>query len=257
MSRTHRLFDLLQVLRRHRTPVSGAALAEETGISLRTLYRDIAALQALGAEIEGAPGFGYVLRPGFLLPPLMFSETELEALALGLKWVAERTDPELARAASDARSKLSSVLPGSLSDRFEDEGLLIGKSYMSLNQDHMPLLRQAIREERKIFVRYGDVNSDMTERTLWPVAMGFFDAKRILVAHCELRGTFRHFRVDRILAAEILADKLPKRRRSLLKDWRRTLLTETDRVRIYTPPTDAPTDGPIEGACHEKCAKGG
>ncbi len=87
MSRTHRLFDILQALRRRRRPVSGAELAREAGVSLRTLYRDIAALQAMGAEIEGEPGVGYVLRPGFLLPPLMFSEEEIEALALGARWV--------------------------------------------------------------------------------------------------------------------------------------------------------------------------
>src|SRR5215475_4942329 len=106
MSRAHRLFDLLQMLRRHRRPVSGAVLAREAGISLRTLYRDIAALQALGAEIEGEPGFGYVLRPGFLLPPLMFSEQEIQALALGAQWVSRQTDDEFAFAARDALSKI-------------------------------------------------------------------------------------------------------------------------------------------------------
>ena len=95
MSRTLRLFELLQLLRRRRQPVSGAELAREAGVSLRTLYRDIADLQAMGAEIDGEPGVGYVLRPGFLLPPLMFSEEEIEALALGAKWVARRTDDAL------------------------------------------------------------------------------------------------------------------------------------------------------------------
>lgn len=92
MSRSERLFDLLQALRRHRRAVSGRALAAETGVSLRTLYRDIASLQALGAAIEGEPGVGYILKPGFLLPPLMFTPEELEALVLGSRWVAERTD---------------------------------------------------------------------------------------------------------------------------------------------------------------------
>ena len=77
MSRSERLLDLLNVLRRHRRPVSGRALAEEMGISLRTLYRDIASLQAQGATIEGEAGVGYVLKPGFLLPPLMFTPEEI------------------------------------------------------------------------------------------------------------------------------------------------------------------------------------
>ena len=91
MTRTERLLDLLQLLRRHRTPISGAALASELGVSLRSLYRDIATLRGQGAGIEGEPGLGYVLRPGFTLPPLMFSVEELEALVLGSRWVALRS----------------------------------------------------------------------------------------------------------------------------------------------------------------------
>ena len=83
MSRAQRLLDLIQVLRRHRHPVSGATLAEATGVSLRTLYRDIETLKSEGASIDGEAGVGYVLRPGFMLPPLMFSEEEIEALVLG------------------------------------------------------------------------------------------------------------------------------------------------------------------------------
>lgn len=88
MSRTQRLFNLIQILRRHRYPVTGKQLADELDVSLRTLYRDIATLQTQGASIEGEPGLGYVLRPGFMLPPLMFSEDEIEALVLGSRWVA-------------------------------------------------------------------------------------------------------------------------------------------------------------------------
>ena len=92
MSRSERLLDLLQILRRYRNPVRGALLADQLGISLRTLYRDIASLQAQGARIDGEPGIGYLLRPGYLLPPLMFSEEEIEALVLGSRWVSKRTD---------------------------------------------------------------------------------------------------------------------------------------------------------------------
>ncbi len=110
MSRSERLLDLLNNLRRHRRPVSGRALAEETGVSLRTLYRDIASLQAQGATIEGEPGVGYVLKPGYLLPPLMFTPEEIEALALGSRWVAERADvgpfEELAGACSGSGGEL-------------------------------------------------------------------------------------------------------------------------------------------------------
>ena len=100
MSRAQRLLDLIQLLRGYRRPVSGAVLAEALGISLRTLYRDIETLNAQGAQIDGEPGVGYVLRPGFMLPPLMFSEEEIEAIVLGSRWVADRTDAALSGAAT-------------------------------------------------------------------------------------------------------------------------------------------------------------
>ena len=106
MSRSERLFSLLQALRRYRRPVSGKALAQELGVSMRTLYRDIATLQSQGADIDGEPGVGYVLRPGFILPPLMFSEDEIEALVLGSRWVASRGDDSLGLAARDVLAKV-------------------------------------------------------------------------------------------------------------------------------------------------------
>src|SRR5712692_11064342 len=119
MSRARRLLDLIQLFRRHRFPVAGAALAEELGISLRTLYRDIETLKAQGARIDGEPGVGYVLRPGFMLPPLMFSEDEIEALVLGSRWVAERTDEPLGEAARNALAKIAAVLPDDLKDSLD------------------------------------------------------------------------------------------------------------------------------------------
>ena len=104
MSRAERLLDLIQVLRRYRQPVSGQRLADELGVSIRTLYRDIATLQGQGAAIDGEAGLGYVLRPGFMLPPLMFTEEEIEALVLGSRWVAKRSDARLGSAARNAHS---------------------------------------------------------------------------------------------------------------------------------------------------------
>ncbi len=227
MSRTHRLFELMQMLRRHRQPVSGAALAREAGVSLRTLYRDIAALQALGAEIEGEPGLGYVLKPGFLLPPLMFSAAEIEALALGAQWVARRTDEGLSQAAGDAMAKIATVMPPAMRQRLEDGALIVGQGFERRQAVPLGLLRQALREERKLAISYCDEKSVRTARTIWPAALGFFDSARILAAWCELRGGFRHFRADRIEAAELLPERLPKGRKALAKEWRKTLLTET------------------------------
>lgn len=221
MSRAQRLLDLIQTLRRHRFPVTGKALADELGISLRTLYRDIATLQAQGASIEGEPGLGYVLRPGFMLPPLMFSEEEIEALVLGSRWVAERSDDRLAAAARDAVAKIAAVLPADLRASLEASSLLIGPGAPAPEEKvDLATLRQAIRAERKIAIDYRDLQGNATSRTLWPFALGFFDRVRVVVAWCELRQGFRHFRVDRIAALAVGDERYPARRQALLKAWR-------------------------------------
>lgn len=221
MSRAERLLELMQCLRRRRHPVSGKALAGELGVSLRTLYRDIASLQAQGAHIEGEPGVGYVLQPGFLLPPLMFSAPELEALMLGARWVARRTDSELARDAHNALSKIAAVLPPDLRQSLHDSALLVGPSdAVQAGLDCLPVLRRAIRQERKLLVRYRDQQERESERVIWPFALGFFDRVRMVSAWCELRQALRHFRVDRFLAMEPLEQRYPVRRQALLKQWR-------------------------------------
>ena len=223
MSRTHRLFDLLQMLRGRRHPVSGAELAREAGISLRTLYRDIVALQALGAGIDGEAGVGYVLKPGFLLPPLMFSAQEIEALTLGLRWVARRTDAEMALAARNAMAKVGAVLPADLREKMEDEALLVAPVPALPQPVPLAVLRRVLNEERKLALSYADEKGARTRRVVWPVTLGFFDTTRILVAWCELRRDFRHFRTDRIEAADVLAERTPRPRRTLMKEWRETL----------------------------------
>ena len=218
MSRTERLLDILQILRRHRRPVKGAVLAEETGISLRTLYRDIATLQSMGAEIEGEPGLGYVLKPGFLLPPLMFSPEEIEALALGLKWAGARTDGPMGQAARDAMAKLGAVLPPELRQRFDDDALVIVSCGPQLRCEDLPLIRKALNDECKLSLDYSDQKGARTERVVWPVTVGFFDSVQVLAAWCELRNDYRHFRIDRIQAAQVLAEKTPRRRFQMMKD---------------------------------------
>jgi predicted DNA-binding transcriptional regulator YafY len=221
MSRSERLLDLLHTLHRHRRPVSGRTLAEETGVSLRTLYRDIASLQAQGADIAGEPGVGYVLRPGFLLPPLMFPLEEVEALALGSRWVAERGDPQLREAAQSALARIAAVLPPERRDDMEASGLLIGPGKDPPGEAvDAAVLRRAIRTERKLAMLYADAQGTPTRRTVWPFALAFFDHVRILVAWCELRRGFRHFRTDRITQAEVLDARYPRRKQVLLREWR-------------------------------------
>ena len=222
MSRTQRLFDLIQILRRYRYPVSGKKLAEVLNISLRTLYRDIATLQAQGASIEGEPGVGYVLRPGFMLPPLMFSEEEIEALVLGSRWVARRTDKKLGLAATNVLAKIAAVLPDDLRYQLEFSGLLIGpaKTLVERDDEKEALVRRAIRNEYKLQIIYTDVKGDGSERIIWPLALGFFEEVHVVVAWCELRADFRHFRTDRMVTLVPLETRYPKRRQILLKKWR-------------------------------------
>lgn len=222
MSRSARLLDLLQVLRRHRRPVSGQSLADELGISLRTLYRDIATLQGQGASIEGEPGIGYILRPGFMLPPLMFSEDELEALVLGSRWVADRGDDRLGGAARNALAKIAAVLPPDLREDLDATSLLVGPG-AALVADTVDLaaVRKAIRAERKLEIRYRDRDGAATQRVVWPFALGFFDRVRVIVAWCELRQDFRHFRTDRIAELAVTETRYGRRRQALLKEWRK------------------------------------
>ena len=221
MSRSQRLLELIQVLRRHRRPVSGAALAEEVGVSLRTLYRDIVALKAQGAHIDGEAGVGYVLRPGFMLPPLMFSEEEIEALVLGSRWVSERTDTPLGEAARNALAKIAAVLPGDLRENLDAANLLIGPGQpIAAGDAELASIRSAVRTERKLQIEYFDGKGAATKRTIWPFALAFFDRVRVVVAWCELRNGYRHFRTDRIGALKPTNKRYPRRRQALLKEWR-------------------------------------
>ncbi|SDR24738.1 Predicted DNA-binding transcriptional regulator YafY, contains an HTH and WYL domains [Rhizobiales bacterium GAS191] len=221
MSRAERLLELIQILRRHRRPVSGHLLAEELGISLRSLYRDIRALQAQGAAIDGEPGLGYILRPGFMLPPLMFQEEEIEALVLGSRWVAKRGDARLGAAARNALAKIAAVLPQDLRDTLDATTLLVGSGApIAAGDAELSLIRQAIRTERKLAITYESGGGGKTERTVWPFALGFFDRVRVVAAWCELRQGYRNFRTDRIAALTVTETRYPRRRLALLKEWR-------------------------------------
>lgn len=221
MSRTQRLFDLLQLLRSYRFPVTAQTLAEHLQISVRSVYRDIASLQQQGADISGEPGLGYVLKPGFMLPPLMFSEEEIEALVLGSRWVAERGDADLAHAAKAALDKIAAVLPPDLRLSLDTNALLVGPDTPPSDFDEaLPLIRTAIRQEHKIKLSYVDAKGHTSERMIWPFALGFFERVRVLVAWCELRQEIRHFRTDRIKAFEVYPLHYPQRRHALLQRWR-------------------------------------
>ena len=221
-SRAARLLQLLEHLRTHRQPVPGATLAQHQGVSLRTLYRDIATLREQGARIEGEPGVGYVLRPGVTLPPLMFSADELEALVLGARWVASHAaDPELARAARDAVQRNGAVLPPELRLAVETSGLFVpARAHAPSPAPWLPVLRRAIRDEHALLLHYRDEGGAVTQRRIWPFAMAFFDQARLIAAWCELRQDFRHFRADRVVDLADSGTRYPERRHALIRRWR-------------------------------------
>lgn len=221
MSRAKRLLDLIQLLRRHRFAVSGSAMAEELGISLRTLYRDIATLQSQGASIDGAPGLGYVLRDGFVLPPMMFTADEIEALVLGARWVADRGDARLGAAAKNALSKIAAVLPAPLRHELDSNALLVGPgAAMVAGEIDGADIRRAIRLQNKLDIVYRDGAGKHSARTIWPFALGYFDHAKVVVAWCELRKSIRHFRADRIVTLALQPVRYPQSRQALLKAWR-------------------------------------
>jgi len=220
VTRAARLLDLVQILRRHRHPVIGAVLAEELGVSLRTLYRDVATLQAQGAPIEGEAGIGYVLKPGYLLPPLMFTTDEIQALVLGSRWVAGSGDPHLAAAAREALARIGAVLPDDLRDALDTSGLFVIPPGRPPEALALADLRRALREELKIDIVYRDAEGAPSRRTVWPFALGFFETVRVVAAWCELRDGFRSFRLDRIVEASVRDEHYPRRRRTLEKAWR-------------------------------------
>ena len=221
MKRVERLFELLDRLRARRTPVTADQLAGELGISPRSIYRDMDTLRAIGAPIEGEAGVGFRLLPGFLLPPLMLTEDEMDALALGAIWVRQRADPALAEAAGTALAKISAVLPDT-SLVPGDVPILVTAAPAAVPADpaSAALLRQAVRQQRKIAVSYRDAQGRESRRILWPIAIAFFEEARILAAWCETRAAFRHFRLDRLTGVRLMDERYLERRARLLKRWR-------------------------------------
>nr|WP_315256139.1 YafY family protein [uncultured Duganella sp.] len=225
MSRTGRLFMLMDALRGYRRPVTAARLAEQLGVSERTIYRDIQTLAGLGAPLQGEAGVGYMLKAGFFLPPLMFGADELEALVLGARWVRRQGDEALAAAASNALAKIAAATPKDLRDDMAETSLWvpIGQKQQDATDVHVRPVREAIRYQHRLRMSYRDEHGTPSERVVWPFALAFLEGCRLLAAWCELRMAFRHFRIDRIVAVESLGQRYPQRRGELLKTWRQEL----------------------------------
>ncbi|MCH4891529.1 HTH domain-containing protein [Sphingomonas sp. SFZ2018-12] len=229
MRRAERLFEILQILRRVRTPLTAETIASELEVSKRSVYRDIAALLALRVPIRGEAGVGYVLERGFDLPPLMLTPDELDAAILGANWVLTRGEPEMALAARNLIAKLEAVVPEELRGQIAVPTTSVAPVPPSADLISSASLRRAIRDRRKVHIVYRDSLESSSERTIWPVMLGYRDAGRILAAWCELRGDFRFFRTDRMLSMDVLEQVIPERAQVLRTRWRDAMDKERER----------------------------
>lgn len=222
MRRADRLFQIIQIPRRGRGPVTAESMAAELETSKRTVYRDIADLIGQQAPIRGEAGVGYVLEDGFDMPPLMLTPEEVEAAVLGAQLVSQRGDAALARAAQDLLAKIHTVVPEPLRPLIvEPATRAVGGWPAAEDRLDMPAVRRAIHAARKITLAYRDEQGRESRRTVWPFAIGYHQAARVLVAWCELRADFRSFRTDRVVAAEFLDVRYPERPAVLRARWRK------------------------------------
>jgi predicted DNA-binding transcriptional regulator YafY len=220
LRKAERLFEIVQLLRLSREPISAQRIANELGSSKRSVYRDIAALKAQEVPIRGEAGIGYVLEKGFDMPPLMLTSDELDAAVLGAHWVASRGEPDLAKAALNFLAKIEVVVPERLRGHVLEPATSIAPVVPALEAVNSSLLRNAIREHRKIMLVYEGGSEALAERVVWPILLGYRDAGRILAAWCELRGGFRYFRTDRMISAETLEQRIPENALALRSRWR-------------------------------------
>jgi predicted DNA-binding transcriptional regulator YafY len=220
MRRSDRLFDIIQRLRTARGPTTAAALAEELEVTVRTVYRDVATLQARRVPIDGAPGIGYMFRRGFDLPPLMFTTEEIEAIAVGARLVARTGDPSLHDAAESVLSKVTVVLPEALRAQLAAAPFFVSSSGAPVPDNvDLSTVRQAIRDERKLDIRYVDEKGTRSRRTIWPIAVAYYVQATLVGAWCELRQDYRHFRADRITALTVLDQRYPSDNGRLMAEW--------------------------------------
>jgi predicted DNA-binding transcriptional regulator YafY len=220
MRKATRLFEIIQMLRTAGGPVTAARMGQALGVTERSIYRDVAALQAMRVPVEGGRGIGYLLRRGFELPPLMFSVEEMEAIVLALGLLRRAGDEEMKRAADRVRSKVSSAVPAPLRQLLDSPQLFAwGTETPALPGVDVSLARRCIREELKLAFSYRDEAGCETHRTVWPIALIYYATTINLVAWCELRRDIRRFRADRIIEAALNGGSFTGAGDKLRREW--------------------------------------
>jgi predicted DNA-binding transcriptional regulator YafY len=220
MRRSDRLFDIIQRLRTAPQPTTAAALAGGLEVTVRTVYRDIATLQARRVPIEGAPGIGYVLRKSFDLPPLNFTIDEIEAIAVGARMVHRLKDPKLQAAAQSVLAKVTVAVPERLRPHIADAPIYVSPGMTAEAQGaDLAEVRAAIRDSRKLYIAYADEQGRRTNRTIWPIAMAYYVDVTLVGAWCELRADYRNFRVERIASSRVLEEHFDQDNGRLFREW--------------------------------------
>ena len=220
MRKASRLFEIIQILRLARRPVTAAEIAVQLEVTVRSIYRDIVELQAMRVPIEGGRGIGYILRPGFTLPPLMLTVEETEAIVLALALLQRTGDTGLRQAALQANRKIAAAVPPPLAATFSTNALHAWGSVAPAPEAvDLALVRRAIRDEQKLVIDYRDELARLTERTIRPIALIYYSQTANIVAWCELRQAIRNFRADRVEHCDPAADFFPGEGDRLRKLW--------------------------------------
>lgn len=214
MRRTDRLFEIIQILRGEQNSITASEIGARLEVSTRTIYRDIATLQAMRTPIEGEAGVGYLMRQGYDLPALNFDAEEIEAIVVGLSLVGQTGDKGLQKAALRVSSKLDAVRGRLESLQVSERGALVPDA---VSPD---LIRFAIREEQKLDIAYRDENERLSSRRIMPIAIIYYVHAMLLVAWCELRQDFRHFRIDRMQSCNTCEDYFRGDGDRLRRQWR-------------------------------------
>jgi len=222
MRRADRLFQLVQNLH-HERVTTARTLARELQVSERTIYRDIQDLSLSGVPITGEAGIGYKLLKGYQLPPLMFNEEELEALLIGARMVRAWTDKSLARAANQALQKIEHAIPERLKPELDREEIIIPDFSNDAFDTQLSVLRTATKQQKKTYFQYKREDGEVSRRTAHPLGLFYWGKVWTLVAWCELRDSFRHFRVDRMDQVAMLDEKFPQIPGRSLQDFLSTV----------------------------------
>jgi len=220
MRKASRLFEIIQILRLAKTPITAAKMAAQLEVNMRSIYRDIAGLQAMRVPIEGERGIGYILRPGFDLPPLMFTAEETEAVVLGMALIERTGDTDLKKASERVVAKIAAAVPAPLREALTSRALHAwGASTPAPEGIDFGIVRRAIRDEEKLLLDYRDQQNNPTRRIVWPLALIYYLDNAVIVGWCELRQAIRNFRIDRVESCSLTGNHFPKEGDRLRSVW--------------------------------------